>query len=111
MGCSNPAWCRANNTVLQGVPEVYKGVDDCIVQAQSEATLVPKLREFFEAARQGNMKFSKKKLHFGEEVEFGGYPICGNSRSPVQGPLLRKVKIFQDYPEPQNEPKMKIFLG
>ena len=58
MGCSNsgPAWCRASDAVLRGVHEVYKRVDDCILQAQSEDTLVPKLGKFFEAARQGNMK-------------------------------------------------------
>ena len=57
------------------------------------------------------MKFSRMKLQLGTEVEFGGYQIYSNSGLPVQRPLPRKVTIIQDYPEPQNEPEVKRFLG
>ena len=62
MGCSNsgPVWCRASDAVLRDVAEGAKGVDDCLVQARSKEELVPKLQKFFEAAKQGNMKFSRK---------------------------------------------------
>ena len=48
MGCSNSGrtWCRVSDAVLIDVSEVCKGVDDCILQGQSEETLVPKLRKF-----------------------------------------------------------------
>ena len=110
MGCSNSgaAWCRASDEVLKEVPEVYKGVNDCLLQAD----LIPKLRKFFQAARQGTMKFSRKKIQVGQEVEFGGYQICANSGTgPVQRPLPRKVKVIQEYPAPQNEAEMRRFLG
>ena len=63
-GCSNsgPAWCQASDEVLKGVVgvDVEKGVDDCLLQAKTEDELIPKLRNFFNAARKGNMTFSRK---------------------------------------------------
>ena len=114
MGCSNsrPTWCRASDAVLRDVPEVAKGVDDCLVQAQSKEALVPKLRKFFEAAKQGNMKFRRKKIQLGPSVEFGGYQISqATSGPPIQQALPRKVAVIQDYPEPRDEQEMKRFLG
>ena len=57
------------------------------------------------------MKFSRKKIQLGSEVEFGGYQISQTNGSPVQRPLPRKVTVIQDYPEPRDEPEMKRFLG
>ena len=46
MGCSNsgPAWCKVSDNVLNGVPDVEKDVDDCMVQAKTEEEMLPKLR-------------------------------------------------------------------
>jgi hypothetical protein len=89
------------------MPKVEKGVDDCLVQAKDEEDLVPKLRIFFEAARQGNMKFSRKKLQLGSQVEFGGYLITKKGMVP----LPKKVAAIINYPEPKDESEMKRFLG
>ena len=62
MGCSNsgPAWCRASDKVLENV-DCEKGVDDCLVMGKSEDEMLPRLRLFLEAARQGNMKPSPNR--------------------------------------------------
>ena len=63
-GCSNsgPAWCQASDEVFKGVVgvDVEKGVDDCLLHAKTEDKLIPKLRNFFNAAQKGNMMFSRK---------------------------------------------------
>ena len=73
-GCSNsgPAWCAASDEVLRGVvgKDCEKGVDDILCQGSTEEEMIPKMRRLFEAAREGKMTFSKKKIQVGEEVEF-----------------------------------------
>ena len=108
MGCSNsgPAWCRASDKVLEEV-DCEKGVDDCLVQGKDEDEMLPRLRLFLEAARRGNMKFSRKKIQLGTEVEFCGYMITKTGMKPSP----RKVAAIQAYPEPLDESSMKTFLG
>ena len=108
MGCSNsgPAWCRASDKVLEKV-DCEKGVDDCLVQGTDEDDMLPRLRSFLEAARKGNMKFSRKKIQMGREVEFCGYMITEAGMKPSP----RKVAAIQAYPEPLDESSMKTFLG
>ena len=99
MGCSNsrPVWCQASDNVLNDVADVEKGVDDCIVQGKNKQELVPKLRRFFEAARKGNMKFSRKKIQLGPQVECGGYLI---TKKGIVA-LPRKVASIMNFAEPR----------
>ena len=60
--------------MIEGV-DCEKGVDDCLIQATSEDELLPKLRALLEAARSGNMKFSRKKIQIRSEVDFCGYRL------------------------------------
>ena len=73
MGCSNsgPAWCRASDKVIEEF-NCEKGVDDCLVQTTSEDKLIPKLRGLLEAARRGNMKFSRKRFRLGVKLTSAG---------------------------------------
>ena len=106
-GCSNsgPAWCRASDEVLKNTCE--KGVDDCLIQGKDEEEILPKLRTFLEAARKGNMKFSKKKIQLGDSVDFCGYQITKEGMKPSP----KKVAAIQAYPEPLDESSMRTFLG
>ena len=52
--------CERRYSLLVGI-DAEKGVDDCLIQGKTEEELVPKLKNFFNAARKGNMTFSKKK--------------------------------------------------
>ena len=108
MGCSNsgPAWCRASDKALEGA-DAEKGVDDCLVQGKSEDEMLPRLRAFLIKARQSNMKFSRKKIQLGSEVEFCGYMITKEGMKPSP----RKVAVIQSYPEPLDESSMRTFLG
>ena len=106
-GCSNsgPAWCRASDKALGNTCE--KGVDDCLLQARDEDELLPKLRSFLEAARKGNVKFSRKKIQLGTTVDFCGYQITKEGMKPSP----KKVAAIQSYPEPLDESSMRTFLG
>ena len=108
-GCSNsgPAWCRASDKVLENVKEVYKGVDDCLVSSENEDQMVTKLRTFLDAAREGNLTFSRKKIQMGRAVEFCGFLITPEGMKPSP----RKVQVIQSYPEPASSHDMKVFLG
>ena len=108
MGCSNsgPAWCRASDKVVRGV-DCMKGVDDCLVQATSEEEMLPKLRDLLEAARKGNMKFSRKKIQIGGEVDFCGFRLTNKGLQPSP----KKVSSIMQYPDPLDESSMRSFLG
>ena len=108
MGCSNsgPAWCRASDKVVRGV-DCMKGVDDCLVQATSEDEMLPKLRGLLEAARKGNLKFSRKKIQIGGEVDFCRFRLTKEGLQPSP----KKVSSIMQYPEPLDESSMRSFLG
>ena len=53
------------------------------------------------------MKFSRKKIQLGSQVEFGGYLITKKGMVP----LPRKVAAIMNYAEPRNEIEIKQFLS
>ena len=82
-------------------------MDDCLIQGKDEEEILPKLRTFLEAARKGNMKFSKKKIQLGDSVDFCGYQITKEGMKPSP----KKVAAIQAYPEPLDESSMRTFIG
>ena len=103
---SGPIFCRQSDKVLEGQP-MQKGIDDVLVEGANKQEILDKLRQVLEAARRGNMTFSRKKIQFGDTVEFCGYQVTREGMKP----LPRKVLAIRDHPECQSVEDVRSFLG
>ena len=107
-GCSNtgPAFCRYSDEILTGTSAI-KGVDDILLQAPSLPALLPLLKEVLDKAKEGGLTFSKKKVDFGEEVEFCGYLVTTDGVKPSP----RKIDCIKSFSPPSDESTLRSFLG
>ena len=107
-GCSNTgsAFCRYSDKVLEGTKAI-KGVDDILLAAPTVGDLLIQLREVLSKAREGGLTFSKKKVDFGDEVEFCGYLVTSEGVKPSP----RKIDTIQALAPPVDQTSLRSFLG
>ena len=107
-GCSNTgsAFCRYSDKVLEGT-EAIKGVDDVLLAAPTVPELLVKLREVLTKAKEGGLTFSRKKVDFGQEVEFCGYLVTSEGVKPSP----RKIQTIQALQPPVDQSSLRSFLG
>ena len=103
---SGSAWCRHSDKVLKDTPAA-KGVDDLLLQAPSVQELIPQLKEVLEAAKKGGMTFSKKKVEFGDKVDFCGFQVSEKGCHPSP----KKIETIKNFPSPSDESQLRSFLG
>ena len=103
---SGPTFCKYSDQILAGTP-MEKGIDDVLVQGQDKQEVLANLRQVLLAARRGKLTFSRKKIQFGDSVEFCGFKLTSNGMQP----LPRKVLCIKNHPIPQNSDHLRSFLG
>ena len=103
---SGSAWCRHSDDVLKDTPAA-KGVDDLLLQAPTVKQLIPQLRQVLEAARKGGMTFSRKKVEFGNKVDFCGFTVSEKGCHPSS----KKIETIKNFPSPSDESQLRSFLG
>ena len=103
---SGPTFCKYSDQILAGTP-MEKGIDDVLVQGQDKQEVLANLRQVLVAARRGKLTFSRKKIQFGDSVEFCGFKLTSNGMQP----LPRKVLCIKNHPIPQNSDHLRSFLG
>ena len=103
---SGPTFCKFSDQILDGTP-MEKGIDDVLVMGDDKEEVLMNLRQVLEAARKGKLTFSRKKIQYGEEVEFCGFKLTNQGMQP----LPRKVLSIRNHPVPQNSDHLRSFLG
>ena len=103
---SGSAWCRHSDEVLKNT-SACKGVDDLLLQAPTVNDLIPQLKQVLEAAKKGGMTFSRKKVEFGDTVDFCGYRISEKGCHPSP----KKIETIQNFASPSEESQLRSFLG
>ena len=103
---SGPTFCKFSDQILDGTP-MEKGIDDVLVQGDDKDEVLRNLRQVLEAARKGKLTFSRKKIQYGQSVEFCGFKLTNEGMQP----LPRKVLAIQNHPVPQNSDHLRSFLG
>ncbi|KAK4512302.1 3-keto-steroid reductase [Mucor velutinosus] len=82
--------------------------DDVLCFSRTREAHEAHLRELFEAAERANLKFKRKKCHFGQEsVEYLGHIISSEGSRPGD----RNVEKIKSFPPCQNVSELKSFLG
>ena len=82
--------------------------DDVLCFSKTKEEHEAHLRELFQAAEKANLKFKRKKCHFGQEsVEYLGHIISSEGSKPGD----RNVEKIKSFPPCQNVSELKSFLG
>ncbi|KAG1122096.1 hypothetical protein G6F42_011800 [Rhizopus arrhizus] len=82
--------------------------DDVLCFSRTKSDHEKHLRELFEAAEEANLKFKRRKCHFGQEaVEYLGHIISKEGARPGD----RNVEKIKSFPECKNVSELKSFLG
>ncbi len=104
---SSDEWCQRSDVALQGLPGVSKLVDDVLVQAPNEHTLLSRIRQVLERCRAHGITISRRKLQIGREVKFAGHIISAKGIMPDPA----KTAALSAYPTPHDITSLRSFLG
>ena len=107
LSASSDEWCFRSDQVLAGLTGVLKLVDDIIVQAPDELSLITRVQSLLERCRQHGMTLSKQKLEIGDEVTFAGHIISASGIKPDPS----KISALRNFPKPTDLTSLRSFLG
>ena len=80
-GSSN-VWCRHSDEALQGLPGVYKIVNDILIAAPTEEVLLEHMHVVLECCHQYGIMISNQKLNIGQTLKFACYIILADGVKP-----------------------------
>ena len=100
-------FCSRSDKAFSSVEDLFKIVDDGLLQAPSLPDLLRGFRQVLECCRRFNLTLSKPILQIGQSVVFAGYEI---SKDGVK-PEARKTDAISKFPAPKNVSKLRSFLG
>ena len=92
---SSDTWLRASDEVIEGLPGVFKLVDDMLIGGKALA--------LFKRCRKAGMTLASNKVQVGSRVNFAGYVIDGTS----QYPNPKKVEAVTLFPLPTTQKELR----
>jgi hypothetical protein len=107
LSCSSDEFCSRTDMALQGLEGVQKIVDDILIHAPTEASLIDRLRQVLERCQQHGITLSKSKTEAAQEVKFAGFLVSANGVKPDPA----KVAAIKDFPTPENTTDVRAFMG
>ena len=109
MGFINSGHAFVNNlSLLLADLELLSEVDDILLEGASEDEVLHKFELLLQRCRKFNIKISRRKVQFGEEVKFAGVNVGGkNGYKPAQ----EKCQAILDLKPPETVKDVRAFLG
>ena len=99
---------RRGDLALCGLPDMVKVVDDVLAWSKTYAEHIDNVWAILERCEQHGITLKPDKAQFAaEEVEFVGYRISQNGRTPT----AEKVKAILDFPLPRSVTDLRSFMG
>jgi hypothetical protein len=91
----------------KGLKWAKKIVDEILVWAPSLESLAEQVRTIARRCERLNIILSRKKLHFGEEIDFAGLQISASGIKPDPG----QTEALAKFPQPKDITGVRSFLG
>ena len=109
MGFCNSGHSFVNSlSLLLSDLEVLSEVDDLLMEGESEEEVLKKFEKLLERCCKFNIKISRRKVQFGETVNFAGLTLGGeNGYKPFQA----KCQAIIDLAPPTTVKEVRSFLG
>ena len=107
LNASGDEWCSRSDECLSGIPGLIKIVDDILVQADTHAQCVQRLRQVLRCCQKNGITLSAKKFQLATVVHFAGYVISAEGIIPDPA----KQDALEAFPAPRDVSELRSFLG
>ena len=104
---SSDAFCVRTDNFLKPVPDMLKIVDDGLLQARTKQELLKKFQITLQCCRQHNLTLARKKISYGQEIQFAGYLIGKDGVKPDPA----RVEAISKFKRPADVQQIRSFLG
>lgn len=105
---SSDYFCQKTDEVFRGLDGWFlKIVDDGLIQAPDEDTLLERVQVVLQRCREAGIKVSKSKFVWGKRIKFAGYIVSDEGVSPDPD----KVAGISKFPIPKSVSELRSFLG
>ena len=104
---SSDTWLRASDEVIEGLPGVFKLVDDMLIGGKDYAQLAERLEALLKRCRAAGMTLASNKVQVGSRVSFSGNIINGTT----QYPNSKKVEAMTKFPLPTTQKELRGWMG
>ena len=104
---SSDTWLRASDEVTNGLPGVFKLVDNLLIGGRDYAELAARVDALLARCQAVNMTLSSNKIQVGPRVTFAGYVV---ERTTVYADPA-KVEAITWFPEPTKLKELRGWFG
>ena len=107
LSASSDEWCRRSDEAIQGIPNVLKLVDDILVHNHSVNSILNSVESLLIACVKSNLKLSRKKVKYGDNVKFAGFIVTRDGLKPDPARLVS----LRQFPTPKNQTDVRSLIG
>ena len=83
---TNDVYCAKSDKTIKDIPDTQKIVDDILICAKTKVELFQKIRRVLNNCKELNIAISKRKLSFGESIDFAGYTVNAEGVPQISPP-------------------------
>ena len=107
LNSSGDEFCRRTDEAMEGLEGVKKLVDDVLVFAPDDETLLKRIKKVFQRCQEWRITLTKTKFQYGSSVKFAGFIVDETGVRPDPN----KVASIKDFPCPKDTTNLKSFMG
>ena len=107
LNASGDEFCRRSDDALAGLTGIIKLIDDVLVFGETEDQLYERLEAVIQRCQDSGITLSSKKIDIAREMNFAGFHISENGRSPTE----ERLAAIKNFPTPTDKTSAKSFAG
>ena len=107
LSSSGDEFCRRTDEAMHDLEGVKKLVDDILIFADDDETLLKRIRSVFKRCKEWGITLAKSKFQYGNSVKFAGFIVGEDGSKPDPD----KVASIRDFPVPKDITNLRSFMG
>ena len=107
LNASGDEFCRRSDDALAGLSGIIKLIDDILIFGDTEEQLYERLESVIQRCQESGITLSSKKIDIGREMNFAGFHISEQGRSPTED----RLAAIRNFPTPTDTTSARSFVG
>ena len=107
LNASGDEFCRRSDDALAGLTGIVKLIDDVLIFGDTEIQLYDRLEAVIQRCQGAGITLSSKKIDIGRQMNFAGFHISEEGRSPTE----ERLAAIKNFPTPTDKTSAKSFAG
>ena len=107
LNASGDEFCRRSDDALAGLKGIVKLIDDVLIFGDTEDQLYERLEAVIHRCQGAGITLSSKKIDIGRQMNFAGFHISEEGRSPTE----ERLAAIKNFPTPTDRTSAKSFAG